>query len=776
MHRIRRSIIVLLALIIIGRVFPVAASADDQKGPTIFTWAQLQEAFVPGEVSTINLTGSIAAGDDDTSLVVGENTVVNLYLNDCSISCDNTGRSVKMNDLILVKEDGILRIFGPGTISLTDGNNTIKIRDTGYVELNGGTITSDNCGDTVLILKTQDEESPRLVMKGGTVTAAKLWKGGYTIHDSGVFIMEGGTVSGNRIGIGVEYDSTIKLGGPVSISSIHFVNDEADEGKITFYDDNAKPLSNSWPIAISKEKPGVFTDGLPGNGSDSNFTSTDPDYIVSTNDDGEALLTVKPMYDVNIATNIEHGSVTADVNKAYKNQRVTLSVVPDPDYVPKTVSYTYNNGTEDVTEIIAPSRSAYSFYMPAADVTVNAEFEVETLTEGAVWWKYDSRNKILYISDEENKGDDYNLFRAEDQQAAKISADEHYGWICQCEDAVKVVIQGTPEPAETKYWFHRMSDLKSIENLDDLDTSKVTNMHFMFGVCRSLEELDLSGFDTSNVKDMSNMFYECTGLKKLDLTDFNTSRVTSMASMFNQCNSLTSVNLTGLDTSQVTDMSSMFYHCVALEYVDLNSFDVTNVTDMTWMFNTCSSLKTIYAKEGTDWSGTSINMDNMFNGCDVLTGGEGTAYDSSHIPKTYARVDDPNNGKPGYFTAGEPEPDPDDVTYEVSFNANGHGTAPETQTVKKGKRAAEPSPAPQEDGWIFGGWFDNADCTGEPFDFKTRITDDLELFAKWTAENTDPEPAPDTGDSSGIELWITLLALSMTTVAVTYKKKKTYID
>ena len=39
----------------------------------------------------------------------------------------------------------------------------------------------------------------------------------------------------------------------------------------------------------------------------------------------------------------------------------------------------------------------------------------------------------------------------------------------------------------------------------------------------------------------------------------------------------------------------------------------------------------------------------MFNGCSILKGGNNTSYDSSHIDKTYARID--KSDSPGYFTA-----------------------------------------------------------------------------------------------------------------------------
>jgi len=40
----------------------------------------------------------------------------------------------------------------------------------------------------------------------------------------------------------------------------------------------------------------------------------------------------------------------------------------------------------------------------------------------------------------------------------------------------------------------------------------------------------------------------------------------------------------------------------------------------------------------------------MFTSSTNLVGSAGTTYNSNHTDKEYARVDDPANGKPGYFT------------------------------------------------------------------------------------------------------------------------------
>ena len=70
--------------------------------------------------------------------------------------------------------------------------------------------------------------------------------------------------------------------------------------------------------------------------------------------------------------------------------------------------------------------------------------------------------------------------------------------------------------------------------------------------------------------------------------------------------------------------------------------------------------------------------------------------------------------------------------YTVTFDANGHGEAPESQVVYKNELATEPDEDPQSEGYNFQGWYDNQQCTGNAYNFATPITDNITLYAKWT--------------------------------------------
>ena len=68
--------------------------------------------------------------------------------------------------------------------------------------------------------------------------------------------------------------------------------------------------------------------------------------------------------------------------------------------------------------------------------------------------------------------------------------------------------------------------------------------------------------------------------------------------------------------------------------------------------------------------------------------------------------------------------------YTVTFDSNGHGTAPDLQLVYGGKKIVKPSVDPV-DGWTFEGWYTDKECTAA-FDFSSPVNGNMELYAKWT--------------------------------------------
>ena len=122
-----------------------------------------------------------------------------------------------------------------------------------------------------------------------------------------------------------------------------------------------------------------------------------------------------------------------------------------------------------------------------------------------------------------------------------------------------------------------------------------------------------------------------------------------MQSMFQSCSALTELDLSNFNTFSVTNMQSMFQSCRALTELDLSNFNTSSVTNMSYMFMGNKALTTIYVSDF--WKTDSVtNSINMFQNCTSLAGGAGTTFDSNHLDKEYARIDE-GTSIPGYFTS-----------------------------------------------------------------------------------------------------------------------------
>ena len=228
------------------------------------------------------------------------------------------------------------------------------------------------------------------------------------------------------------------------------------------------------------------------------------------------------------------------------------------------------------------------------------------------------------------------------------------------------------------FMFHGMANLLSL-NLSNFDTQKVEDMSNMFNAVTKLKTLDLTSFSTVNVKTMYGMFYNMYDLEtlltpnfntenvtnmnrmfygvmkinSLDLSNFNTSKVTDMDSMFAYMPGLTNINLSSFNTENVEDMSDMFRDSNNLVTIDLSSFNTKKVKDMRYMFSVSNStqrLKTIYVSDNfiTD---SVTNWDYVFAGQVTLRGGNGSYLNNPSLAdKSWLRIDDSTNGRPGYFT------------------------------------------------------------------------------------------------------------------------------
>ncbi|MCD8191046.1 MAG: DUF285 domain-containing protein [Clostridiales bacterium] len=177
--------------------------------------------------------------------------------------------------------------------------------------------------------------------------------------------------------------------------------------------------------------------------------------------------------------------------------------------------------------------------------------------------------------------------------AADLSEAKDRSVLCWTEEGVQYIAGegGVAAGASCKDLFYEYTGMTAIRFDGNFDTSAVTNMRAVFSGCKSLTELNVSGWNTANVTDMSWLFYGCAALTKLDVSEWNTASATNMQAMFEGCTSLISLNLSGWNTASVKDMRAMFHGCKSLTFLNVAGWNTRGVRDMRWMFYGCSALK-----------------------------------------------------------------------------------------------------------------------------------------------------------------------------------------
>ena len=199
-------------------------------------------------------------------------------------------------------------------------------------------------------------------------------------------------------------------------------------------------------------------------------------------------------------------------------------------------------------------------------------------------------------------------------------------------------------------------DSRTLEALDlsNFDTSKATSMTEMFSGASALVSLDLSNFNTSNVTDMTSMFAKTANLKNLNLVSFNTEKVRNMSGMFYGSDSLTSLDLSSFNTKNVTNISYMFFGMDKIATINIVNFNTQNVENISYLFGTetgsVDNLTTIYVNNDFN-TDKLLQSENIFMNRYQLRGGAGSFLaNPSDADKTWLRIDNPANSRPGYFT------------------------------------------------------------------------------------------------------------------------------
>lgn len=166
--------------------------------------------------------------------------------------------------------------------------------------------------------------------------------------------------------------------------------------------------------------------------------------------------------------------------------------------------------------------------------------------------------------------------------------------------------------------FYYCQSLISLKGLENFDTHKVTSLLNTFAGCTLIEDVDeLSKWNTSNVTSLNQTFPSCGSLKNIDgLKNWDVSKVTHLGWCFSNDQSL--VDLDGLsnwDVSNVRNMVLAFQHLGAVHLNSLANWNVSNVFNMDCAFLSCVNLESI---DLSNWNTKKVDYGRIFDNCGKL--------------------------------------------------------------------------------------------------------------------------------------------------------------
>ena len=253
----------------------------------------------------LNGYGIRYTGEGNASVIyVEDRSGLNLKMTDGNpnrvhyITLDSNGRGIAVSD---TTSEGAIEVTG-GYITGGHGGSSYGggVHDMCSFTMTGGTIVGNTSNNGAGVRISQSGAA--FTMTGGTITGNKASTegGGVWFGSTCVFNLSGGAITGNSAGtngggVCVTGAATFKLSGNAVIKDNLKGTDKdnvylSSGRKITITD----ALTNSDPIGVTMQTPGVFTEGNIAKNYAANFTSDDPAYSVVV-DGNELKLSLPPV-------------------------------------------------------------------------------------------------------------------------------------------------------------------------------------------------------------------------------------------------------------------------------------------------------------------------------------------------------------------------------------------------------------------------------------------------------------------------------------------------
>lgn len=127
--------------------------------------------------------------------------------------------------------------------------------------------------------------------------------------------------------------------------------------------------------------------------------------------------------------------------------------------------------------------------------------------------------------------------------------------------------------------FYNVSGQLRTIDLSGISMDICTSLEGMFNGCWALQSINIKNLYCPLVATTYTMFAGCQNLTSIiGSEEFNPTRVTNASYMFNNCKSLVNIDLSGWDTPVLSSISFMFYSCDVLTELRIDNMYTKNVT------------------------------------------------------------------------------------------------------------------------------------------------------------------------------------------------------
>ena len=158
-------------------------------------------------------------------------------------------------------------------------------------------------------------------------------------------------------------------------------------------------------------------------------------------------------------------------------------------------------------------------------------------------------------------------------------------------------------------------------NLNDINTSLVTNLAELARDADGITRFDARGWDTSQVTNISLLFFGSNSLVFADVSTWDVRSVTTAQSCFLSCTNLFNPDLSGWVLPNCTNLISFMHNCSSITRLDISGFNLTSLTSASQMFFNASNLNQLTVGSAFDnspntnyslaFSGTSLNQQSV---------------------------------------------------------------------------------------------------------------------------------------------------------------------